>query len=410
MAAVRVPGGGRARVAGCVVLACRSRVGAVAVVVVVGLVGAWAATGATGGTRTPMPHLFYLPIVLAAVRFSWAGTLGTALAAGLLAGPGLPADAASGTPQPFELWFLRLLIFTAIAVLVHWLARNPGGAVLDRLDDRLLSSRLVAGIEAGHLEVVYQPVFDNRTGRVAAVEALARWHDPRCGLVGPAEFIPAAERTGAVQVLDRHVLRVAVGQAREWQRAGVPTRVSVNVSATRFAEHDLVDDVRQVLADSGLPASLLQLEITESAIIDDVPAARVQVDQLRSLGVRVAIDDFGSGRSSLAYLSQFSLDVVKIDRELLAGFPARAGSERLLAGLVGLFRALDLEVVAEGVESAEQYLALRMLGCSLVQGYHPGRPAPAGQVTALLQDRRNQVSPRPEVSFLRQSRHGVVGD
>lgn len=387
MGAPSVPGGGRGRVVGCALLADRSRVGTVvtASVVAVGLVGAWAATEATGGTRTPMPHLFYLPIVLAALRFSWAGTLITALAAGLLAGPGLLADAATGTPQPVELWLLRLAIFTTIAALVHWLARTPGNAILNRMDDKLLSSRLVAGIDAGHLEVVYQPVIDNGTGQITAVEALARWHDPRHGLIGPAEFIPAAERTGAVSVLDRHVLRVAADQACRWQRDGTPTRVSVNVSATRFAEHDLVADVRQVLADTGLPASLLQLEITESAIIEDVPAARAQVDQLRSLGVQVAIDDFGSGRSSLAYLSQFTVDVVKIDRELLAGFPGRPGSERLLAGLIQLFHTLDLDVVAEGVESAEQYRGLRMLGCTLVQGYHPGRPAPAADVTALLQ-------------------------
>jgi EAL domain-containing protein (putative c-di-GMP-specific phosphodiesterase class I) len=217
-----------------------------------------------------------------------------------------------------------------------------------------------------------------------AVEALARWHHPRRGMMPPAEFIPAAERTGAVRALDQYVLREATRQARRWADAGTPVKVSVNVSATRFAQRDLPADVAAALAESGLSPEVLQLEITESALIEDVQGASRQLAELRRLGVSVAIDDFGAGQASLGYVSRFAIDTVKLDRSLVAGLEDGPTAGRLVGGFLGLFRSLGLHVVAEGVEDASQCARLTAAGCEMLQGFYIGRPAPAAATTGLL--------------------------
>lgn len=364
--------------------------------VVVGLAGAWAVSYLTGGSRTAAPHLFYLPVILAAVRFSWFGALPTAAVAGLLAGPALPADVATHTGQPVTGWVLRLAIFALVATLVAWLARDRRESLGVALNDALVSGRLVRAIDRGEIEIWYQPIQDLIAGGVVAVEALSRWHDPKRGLLAPDEFIPQAERTGAITVLDRHVLREAVHQARLWTDQIAPVLVSVNISATRFAEHGLASDVAAVLAESGLTPHRLQLEITESAIIADISAAVDQITELRRLGVRVGIDDFGAGQSSLAYLNRFEVDTVKIDRGLVAQLTTQARSERLLAGIISMFLAMKLTIVAEGIETADQYVHLQEAGCHHAQGFFVGRPAPATETAALLQ--RSRARPRPSVS------------
>lgn len=343
---------------------------------VVGLFTAWALTYAMGGSHTPFPHLFYLPIILAAVRSSWVGALGTATAAGLLAGPALPANVALGTEQSIEGWTLRLAIFVAVGGLVVALTRGHSESLGRRFSDSLASSRLVQAVKRGEIEVFYQPICETSGGRIVAVEALSRWRLSPHGTIGPDSFIPQAERTGAITVLDRFVLRQAARQAQAWATAIAPVDISVNISASSFAELDLVADVRAVLAETGLAPERLQLEITESAIIEDVSAARRQVVQLRKLGVRVAIDDFGTGQSSLSYLDQFAVDTIKIDRTLVAPISCSVDSGQLVQGVIRMLEALNMKVVAEGVESAQQYTQLRSMGCHLVQGYHLGRPAP----------------------------------
>lgn len=362
----------------------RANSGLVVATLAVGLFVAWGLSYGMGGSHTPYPHLFYLPIILATVRLGWLGGLGTATAAGLLAGPALPADVALGTAQPVDAWLLRLLIFVAVCALVLSLTRPGPDSVGRRFNDSLVSSRLVRAVERGEIEVHYQPICDAADGMVVGFEALSRWTPHGREQVPPDQFIPQAERTGAVAVLDRFVLREAVRQAQAWGTQIAPVDMSVNISAARFAEVDLVTEVTDVLAETGLAPARLQLEITESAIIEDVTSTQRFVTELRKLGVRVAIDDFGTGQSSLSYLEEFAVDSVKIDRTLVAPISSRAGSGRLVTGIIRFLHALDLTVVAEGVETPEQLAHLRRIGCPLVQGYHLGRPAPAATVEGVL--------------------------
>lgn len=356
----------------------------VVLALVLGLGSAWGLSYLMGGSRTVYPHLFYVPIILAAVRSSWVGGLGTAIAAGLLAGPALPADVALVIEQPVEAWSLRLAIFVAVGGLVVALTQGHSESLGRRFGDSLASSRMVRAIQHGEVEVYYQPIEDTSTGRIVAFEALARWTGSRRGVVGPDEFIPPAERTGAVAALDRFVLREAAQQVQRWRTEIIPVAISVNVSAARFADLYLVADVQSVLAETGLAPQALQLEITESAVIGDLAAARRQLQQLRNLGVRVAIDDFGTGQSSLAYLDQFPADSIKIDRSLISSVEARPDGGRLVGGIIRMLRALEREIVAEGVETREQYTALKSMGCALVQGYHIGRPATTAETEELL--------------------------
>jgi EAL domain-containing protein (putative c-di-GMP-specific phosphodiesterase class I) len=228
-------------------------------------------------------------------------------------------------------------------------------------------------------------------GKIVAFEALARWRHGSRGLLSPDEFVPAAERTGAITSLDKYVLWEAAGQIQRWSSQVGPVGVSVNVSATRFAQHDLPDQVERVLCETGLPANALQLEITESAFIEDTLAAAKQIAQLQALGIRVAIDDFGAGQSSLSYLKHFTVDTIKIDRGLVAEMHQDPRTERLVSGLVRMFQGLQLEIVAEGVENAEQYVHLQSADCLLAQGYFIGRPASAVDTEHLLKGRRSPV-------------------
>lgn len=349
------------------------------------LLAAWGCAHAGGGSHTAWPHAFYVPVMLAAVRFSWIGAALAAVAAGVLAGPFLPADVSLGTVQPTQGWLMRLVAFTVIGSFVATLMRHRAAPASAALQDSLLSARLIRAIQLGHIEVHYQPIYDVSEGRVSGVEALARWHDPRRGGLSPAQFVPAAERTGAIAALDGYVLRVATAQAERWGRElPHPLTVSVNVSATHFAGPDLLDDVGRVLDRTGLPAQRLQLEITESALLDDVAAAARQIGRLRDLGVKVAIDDFGVGQASLSYLDQFRVDTIKLDRSLISESGHRTRDPRLLTGIVDLLDRLGLTIVAEGIESAEQCAALHGAGVGYGQGFHFARPAPATEIHGLL--------------------------
>ena len=365
--------------------------------VTAGLVLAWAASYSFGGSHTALPHLFYLPVILAAVRFSWNGALAAAVTAGLLAGPALPADVATHSAQPMQGWLLRLVIFVLVGMFVTWLARGQSEPFRDQVSDALVSLRLIQGLKNGEVEVYYQPILDLAEGKIVAFEALARWQHSARGPLNPDEFVPQAERTGAITSLDKHVLWEAARQIQTWSTHVGPVGVSVNVSATRFAQQDLPEQVARVLQETGLPAKALHLEITESAIIDDIPAAANQIAQLRALGVRVAIDDFGAGQSSLSYLKHFTVDSIKIDRGLITEIHEHRRTEQLVSGLIRMFRGLQVDIVAEGVENAEQYVLLQSTECSLAQGYFIGRPASAKDTEDLLKGRRSPVGAIPSL-------------
>ncbi|MGH6646826.1 putative bifunctional diguanylate cyclase/phosphodiesterase [Aquabacterium sp.] len=229
--------------------------------------------------------------------------------------------------------------------------------------------------------VHYQPQISTRTGQVVGFEALVRWQHQERGLIGPNEFIPVAEETGQIVPLGTWVLRQACRAAMQWP---APIRVAVNLSAVQFRSHSVVDIVEQALADSGLPPERLELEITESALIDDHEGAHATLAALRSRGLRVALDDFGTGYSSLAYLRRFPMDQLKIDGMFVRSLATDPDAQAVVTAIISLAKALRLETTAEGVEHEEQQVMLRALGCDLVQGFWLARPMPAADVAAFL--------------------------
>jgi diguanylate cyclase (GGDEF)-like protein/PAS domain S-box-containing protein len=253
-----------------------------------------------------------------------------------------------------------------------------------------LEQELRLGLERDEFALHYQPEVAIDGSSIVGVEALLRWRSPTRGLVPPARFIPLAERTGLILPLGEFVLREACHQAARWRRElslTEPFVMWVNVSAKQLSAGGITALVRQSLDDAGLRAGWLGLEVTESAVVEDNAAAdraRVELQELRDLGVRVAIDDFGTGFSSLGQLRTFPVDVIKVDRSFVQDVDHNARDAAITANLVSLAHALGLVAVAEGIESVSQLDSLRRLGCDLAQGYLFARPAPPEQIAPLL--------------------------
>jgi diguanylate cyclase (GGDEF)-like protein len=232
-------------------------------------------------------------------------------------------------------------------------------------------------VEEAQLRVHYQPLLDIATGRLAGAEALVRWMHPTRGLVPPMEFIPVAEETGQIGAIGAYVLTEACAEAARWATAGHPLTVSVNVAVGQLRDPAFVASVQRALGAAGLPPSQLCLEVTESAMMRATGAETNALEELRRLGVRLAIDDFGTGYSSLSYLHQLPVDELKIDRSFINRIAAGNRDAHLVEAIMGMAHALDLAVVAEGVETAEQLEFLAELGCQQAQGYlfSPAVPA-----------------------------------
>jgi len=256
-------------------------------------------------------------------------------------------------------------------------------------DRRLaLENDLRRAVERGELRIYYQPIVSLETGRISSAEALVRWQHPERGLIPPAEFLPIAEETGLIVPIGRWVLESACRQVRAWQMAS-PDRqpamsVSVNVAAAQLVLPGFVDTVREALATTGLPAEGLKLEVTEGIISADAAAAVVTLTELARLGVTLLIDDFGTGHSSLSYLHRFPISTVKIDQYFVGRMDTSDECREIVRTIVGLAHALDMDVVAEGVETPKQVDMLRALGSEYVQGYLLSRPLPAGGLEAML--------------------------
>jgi len=263
--------------------------------------------------------------------------------------------------------------------IVVWSLDLEGGMI----DDQQLAADLRRALHDGELHLVYQPIVSMLSGRTDAVEALCRWTHPDRGPVGPDRFIPIAERSGLIDHIGRWVLCTATEQAAAWRRAGKPMRVAVNVSGRQLIGRDFAADVRVALSGSGLPASLLEIEVTETALVADIAEAAKTLHTLKQLGVRIAIDDFGTGYSSLAYLDERPVDTVKIDKSFIARIGATVEGANLIDGVVRLAHRLGLTVVAEGVEGLEQDQILRDLECDAAQGYLYARPAAPDVATGL---------------------------
>ena len=230
------------------------------------------------------------------------------------------------------------------------------------------------------LEVFYQPLIDVDSKEVTAVEALIRWRHPTRGLVSPIDFIPMAEETGLIIPIGEWVLRTACKQVLEWPNL----RVAVNLSPIQFRNRDLVQTVKQVLAETGLAPERLELEITESILINDTQAALVILSALKEIGVNIAMDDFGTGYSSLGYLNSFPFDKIKIDRSFISTISDTDKSTAIVKSVISLGRSLSMITTAEGVETSEQSRFLRQEGCTEVQGYFFGRPVPASELSTFL--------------------------
>ena len=237
-----------------------------------------------------------------------------------------------------------------------------------------LEADLRRALLCGDVQPHYQPIVDLRTGRLTGVEALARWSKDGVA-VSPAVFVPLAEQSGLVGQLGRHVLRVACAQAAQWNEQA-PLTLSVNLSAVQLADDDLVDLVREALSDTGLDPHRLVLEITETVLMGDAVAIGPRLEQLRARGVRIALDDFGTGYSALGYLQRIPVDIVKIDRCFVKDLHLGARQSALAAAVMTLAQALQVDVIAEGIELPAQAERLRELGCRLGQGFlfHPALP------------------------------------
>jgi diguanylate cyclase (GGDEF)-like protein len=240
-----------------------------------------------------------------------------------------------------------------------------------------LVAELRQAIAAGELVCYYQPQATLATGELHGVEALVRWPHPTRGLLGPDEFVPLAERTGLVRALTRHVLGEAARQCQAWHDHGIELAVSVNITGRDLLDVKLPDEVADLLAEVRLHPRYLELEITENTILADPIRARAILTRLSELGVRLAIDDFGSGNSSLGYLKRLPVDVLKIDKSFVLNMESDEDDATIVRSTIALSHNLGLAVVAEGVETKEAWTSLTQLGCDVVQGYYLSRPVPA---------------------------------
>ncbi|SFF24258.1 putative bifunctional diguanylate cyclase/phosphodiesterase [Blastococcus tunisiensis] len=248
-----------------------------------------------------------------------------------------------------------------------------------------LAQDLESAVDAGQLEVHYQPTVRLTDGRTTGFEALVRWNHPERGLVPPVEFIPLAEETGAITGIGRWVLHEALRQGAAWTaETGDPLRMAVNLSPRQFQDGDVTADVVAALAETGFPADQLTLEVTEGVLVRNMDAVVAQLGSLRALGIRIAIDDFGTGFSGLSYLRHLPADIIKIDRSFVTDLPLGRSAVTLITSIVELARTLGLDVVAEGVETEGQRRALADLDCGSAQGYLFARPEPAARAGAHL--------------------------
>ncbi len=252
-------------------------------------------------------------------------------------------------------------------------------------DQKFIHRELPRALSANELELHYQPIIAAHGGRIVGVEALLRWTHAVRGAIGPAVFIPVAEQMGLMDTLGAFVLRRALHEAKRWP----DVYVAVNLSPLQVRDRSIVDLVRSALDESGVPPSRLMLEITEGVLIDNPEEMVKRIEDLHALGVRVALDDFGSGYSNLSYLQRFPLDKLKIDRGFVAALGSSANGGVIIQAIVALGRALGLSVLVEGVETEQQRVLLRLAGCDEMQGFLFAKPAPAAVIDRLLAQQKN---------------------
>ena len=275
------------------------------------------------------------------------------------------------------------------------MARQRGGGALHRFDgimqDRArrraeVEDALRGAADRGELVLHFQPEVSLRTNQIVGVESLVRWQHPDWGLVSPGEFVPVAEASNLILEVGGWVLRAAADQCARWRdRYGDRTpMVSVNISGRQFAQDDIVEVVAGTLERSGADPADMCLEITESILMDDIDRTADTLARVKALGLQIAVDDFGTGYSSLSYLRRFPVDILKVDQSFVSGLGHDPEDSAIVQAVVHMGRALRLTTVAEGVETGHHVIELRELECDLAQGYHFARPAPADDITQML--------------------------
>jgi diguanylate cyclase (GGDEF)-like protein/PAS domain S-box-containing protein len=251
-------------------------------------------------------------------------------------------------------------------------------------DRMMIEAGLRTAIQRDELSLVFQPKIDLATRRIFGAEALLRWKHPKLGMIPPSRFVPVAEEAGLVGQIGEWVLHAACRQIRQWQDAGYSLQVAVNVSARQFQEYDLAELVMDIMRDTGALAENLEIELTESAVMNDAESSIVTLERLAALGVQIAIDDFGTGYSSLSYLKRLPLDLLKIDQSFVRDISSDPNDAAIVRAIITLARSLGIKVIAEGVENEAQLAFLNAYGCQYAQGYLFGRPLTAVQMVKLV--------------------------
>ncbi len=253
------------------------------------------------------------------------------------------------------------------------------------VENELLRTEMLDAIDEGQFELYYQPKISFRTGDIMGVEALIRWHHPSKGFIPPNAFIPLAEQTGIITRIDEWGLRTACRQILKWQEQGLPpVKVSVNMSQAQFYRTDVVATVTNVLQETGIDPSLLEIEVTETMAMQDIQRTINVLGRIRDMGVSISMDDFGSGYSSLSSLKTIPLDILKIDRSLVCDLDENDVSKQITGAIVDLGKAMKLKILAEGVETSAQCRYLADIGCDLAQGYYYSKPRPADEITMMF--------------------------
>lgn len=258
-------------------------------------------------------------------------------------------------------------------------------SLTQRVQQRLnLESNLRQALARNEFSLLYQPQLDLTSGRIHSIEALIRWNHPEQGIISPMDFIPLAEENGMIVPIGEWVLRTACIDAARWQHAGYGLRVAVNLSPMQFKDPNLVKTVLDILAQTGLAPELLELEITEGAVMEDSVATLATLEALSIHGVQIALDDFGTGYSSMSYLKRMPLNNLKVDQSFVKGLPHDRDNHAIVRAILSMAQHLGFKVTAEGVETLEQVQALRDMACDTLQGYYFSRPVPAADIPGLL--------------------------
>lgn len=248
-----------------------------------------------------------------------------------------------------------------------------------------LEIQMRKALERNEFQVVYQPQINVITGKISGMETLVRWASPILGYLSPLEFIPLAEETGLIIPIGEFVLKSAFNQASLWKQAGLlPQRIAINISAQHLEQEGLVDFIAQLLREYELDGSMFEMEITENALLSDGEHIVEKLRLLSGMGIKIALDDFGTGYSSLSYLQKFPIDTIKIDQSFMRGFPGDSGNDSIVTAICTLAQGLQLNLIAEGVEEAEQYRSLHTLQCNEAQGFLFSKPLSSHDITALL--------------------------